>query len=191
MISTLSTIRFSLRVKAFYSTEALDTRMTARMCNSNARLNGKTVIITGGNNGLGKETAIDLAKRAIKTISLSKLANIVFTKELSRRLNGTNVCTYCCHPGIIPTNLFPPLYKYGGFRSSFTRYFLIPVFGKTVKQGAQTQIYCAVDEAVANETGMYYVNCRRDEPKSIALNRDIGKKFWDVSMQMISLNDTN
>ncbi|RWS07250.1 hypothetical protein B4U80_03296, partial [Leptotrombidium deliense] len=66
-----------------------------------------------------------------------------------------------------------------------------PVIGKTVKQGAQTQIYCAVDEVIANETGLYYFfsNCRRDDPKSIALNREVGKKLWDVSIQMVSLSD--
>ncbi|XP_045893449.1 retinol dehydrogenase 13-like isoform X3 [Micropterus dolomieu] len=93
-----------------------------------------------------------------KSYAQSKLANVLFTRELANRLQGTGVTTYSLHPGIIRTELgrhfWPtmPLWKrvvYAPLR------FLI----KSPKEGAQTTIYCAVMESLQNESGLYYRTC--------------------------------
>ncbi|XP_072017683.1 retinol dehydrogenase 13-like isoform X2 [Amphiura filiformis] len=86
----------------------------------------------------------------------SKLANILFTRALAKRLKGTGVTTYSLHPGSIQTDLQ---------RTAADQYFWAPLlfnkftyafFFKTPTQGAQTSIFCAVDESVANSSGKYY-----------------------------------
>ncbi|KYQ58958.1 Retinol dehydrogenase 11 [Trachymyrmex zeteki] len=126
-----------------------------------------------------------------KSYAQSKLANILFTKELARKLkeadiHGINV--YSLHPGIIPTRiarhgdraLFP------GF--TFCWNMFTPFFHKNAEEGAQTTIYCSVDEEVANETGLYYSNCGIATPYRMANKHQYPEKLWDVSCRLLHLN---
>lgn len=120
----------------------------------------------------------------------SKLANILFTKELARRLqeaniNGINV--YSLHPGLIPTKilrhsdnfLFPGTYYCFNLFAS--------IFCKNIVQGAQTTIYCSVDEKTANETGLYYSNCNVATPQWRARDDQYAKKLWNLSCRLLDL----
>ncbi|XP_054475470.1 retinol dehydrogenase 13-like isoform X1 [Anoplopoma fimbria] len=121
-----------------------------------------------------------------KSYAQSKLANVLFSRELVNKLQGTGVTTYSLHPGIIRTELgrhfWPkiPLWK----RVLFTPLmFLI----KTPTEGAQTTIYCAVEESLQDESGLYYSDCA---PKSAApqgLDDEAAKKLWDLSASMVGL----
>ncbi|TKS73423.1 Retinol dehydrogenase 13 [Collichthys lucidus] len=90
-----------------------------------------------------------------KSYRQSKLANVLFTRELANRLQGTGVTTYSLHPGVIRTelgrHLWPtmPLWKRVVYKPLV---FLI----KSPTEGAQTTIYCAVEESLQNESGLYY-----------------------------------
>ncbi|XP_069673279.1 retinol dehydrogenase 13-like isoform X2 [Periplaneta americana] len=86
----------------------------------------------------------------------SKLANILFTKELSSRLQGTQVTTYAVHPGVVATDLGRHLdtTMFKGVSWMFRN--VGKLFMKTPEEGAQTSIYCAVDENVKNDSGLYY-----------------------------------
>ncbi|CAG2106076.1 unnamed protein product, partial [Medioppia subpectinata] len=88
----------------------------------------------------------------------SKLANVLFSRELAKRLRHSNINTYSIHPGVIQTELgrhmadeTKPAEK-GWFVRNFT---LTPFLG------SQTTLYCALDDDIADETGYYYDNCRR------------------------------
>jgi NAD(P)-dependent dehydrogenase (short-subunit alcohol dehydrogenase family) len=91
-----------------------------------------------------------------RAYSNSKLANILFTREMARRLGReAPVTVYCLHPGVVYTEL--------GRNAFVNRPVLrqialavIWLFLKNPQQGAQTTIFCAVDEKVASETGKYY-----------------------------------
>ncbi|KAM9765812.1 retinol dehydrogenase 13 [Menidia menidia] len=116
----------------------------------------------------------------------SKLANVLFAKELAARLKGTGVSVYSLHPGVIRTELgrylLPTL--------ALWKRILASVFMKIVKnpwEGAQTTIYCAVDENVANESGLYYSDCAPKTPAPQALDDDAAKKLWDLSASMVGL----
>lgn len=117
----------------------------------------------------------------------SKLANILFTKELAKRLEGTNVHTYCLHPGVVDTEvtrhfdnaLFPG--------SQFLMKTVGKVATKTPEQGAQTSIYCSLDEKSANETGLYYADCKVACLSDQAKDMDMAKKLWDESVKLVKL----
>lgn len=117
----------------------------------------------------------------------SKLANVLFTRELSRRLQGTNVTANSLHPGIVNTELtryLPqsvPLYL---------RVLIVPLvylLGKTPLQGAQTTIHCAVDESLANVTGKYLSDCAIKEESKAAQDAEAAKKLWEVSEKLVGL----
>lgn len=121
-----------------------------------------------------------------KSYSQSKLANVLFTRELAKRLQGTGVTTYSLHPGVIRTelgrHLWPtmPLWK----RAIYTPLmFLI----KSPSEGAQTTIYCAVEESLQNESGLYYSDCAPKTAAPQALDDEAAKKLWNLSASMVGL----
>ncbi|XP_052007859.1 retinol dehydrogenase 11 [Xyrauchen texanus] len=116
----------------------------------------------------------------------SKLANVLFNRELAVRLQGSGVTTYALHPGVIRTelgrHLFPslPLWK---------RLLIIPFIFliKTPWQGAQTTIYCAVDESLQNSSGLYYSDCAPKEAAPQGRDDAAARRLWDLSASMVGL----
>ena len=81
----------------------------------------------------------------------SKLANILFTRELAKRLgNKSNITTYSLHPGIIYTNLG----RYLPLQSIYTK--LMKFLYLNEDMGSQTTLYCALEEGLHNQTGLFY-----------------------------------
>ncbi len=86
-----------------------------------------------------------------KAYSQSKLANVLFTRELAKRLGkNSNIKVYCLHPGIIRTDLWRHSKSNGLLK------FISKIFFINVELGAQTTLYCALEESLENETGLYY-----------------------------------
>ena len=115
----------------------------------------------------------------------SKLANILFTRELAKRLDGTGVTVNSLHPGIIFTDLFrhPTAWCY-------LIYFTIYLFGKRTKQGALTTIHLAVSEDVEGVTGVYFVDCKPIGPSEAAQDDGAAKKLWEISAHLVGLDTT-
>lgn len=114
----------------------------------------------------------------------SKLANIMFTYELARRLEGMGVTANCLHPGGVATNF--------GTDSSPVFRFLLDIGKKTFffvspEKGAQTSVYLASSADVEDVTGKYFDNCR--EKKSSRRSYDVAaqKKLWEISEKMTGL----
>src|SRR5947208_2914952 len=134
---------------------------------------GKSVLVTGGTGGIGEATAIGLAAlgarvgitgrdqarteaaaAGIRAYSQSTLANVMFTYELARRLDGTGVTATVCHPGVAATS-------FGAEDQAAHMAVMIRVarlFMKTPAQGAGTPIYLASSPEVEGVTGRYYAN---------------------------------
>ncbi|XP_038828941.1 retinol dehydrogenase 12-like [Salvelinus namaycush] len=86
-----------------------------------------------------------------KAYSHIKLANVLFTRSLAKRLQGTAVTAYSLHPGVVQTDLWRHL---NAPQAAIMK--MISPFIKTSVQGAQTTIYCAVDPELETESGGYY-----------------------------------
>lgn len=129
---------------------------------------------------------LDKDYRPEKSYRQSKLANVLFGKELAVRLQGTGVTVYSLHPGVIRTelgrHLFPTL-------ALWKRIIALPLMMliKTPWEGAQTTIYCAVEESLANESGFYYSDCARKEAAPQAQDDAAAKRLWDLSASMVGL----
>lgn len=116
----------------------------------------------------------------------SKLANVLFTRELANRLQGTGVTAYSLHPGVIYTEIWRhlrptlPLWK---------RFVIRPLLHllKTPRQGAQTTIYCAVDESLEGVSGLYYSDCAPKEAAPQGRDDAAAKRLWDLSASMVGL----
>ncbi|XP_024859457.1 retinol dehydrogenase 14-like isoform X2 [Kryptolebias marmoratus] len=121
-----------------------------------------------------------------KSYAQSKLANVLFTRELAHRLQGTGVTAYSLHPGVILTelgrHLLPtiPLWKR-------TMYKAFAFFIKNPTEGAQTTIYCAVEETLQNESGLYYSDCAHKTAAPQGLDDEAAKRLWDLSAAMVGL----
>ena len=112
----------------------------------------------------------------------SKLANVLFTRELSKRLEGTHVTVNALHPGIVSTEIARH------FVLSNIIFPLLWYFVKTPLQGAQTTIHCAVSEEMEGVSGKYLKDCHIVEPSKGAQDDDAAKKLWEVSAKLVGLD---
>ncbi|KAH8277835.1 hypothetical protein KR018_008507, partial [Drosophila ironensis] len=113
----------------------------------------------------------------IGAYSQSKLANILFTRELARRLEGTGVAVNSLHPGTIKTEILRNL-------SAPMKFLLKPViwtFFKTPKSGAQTTLYAALDPDLKGVSGMYFSDCKPKDVASAAKDDKTAKFLWEES----------
>lgn len=115
--------------------------------------------------------------------SQSKLANILFTRLLAKRLEGTGVTVYSLHPGVVQTELWRHV---NGFQQFVMN--MISPFTKNSVQGAQTTIYCAVEPTLETESGGYYSDCAPASCSAAATDDDMAQKLWELSCQMLSIS---
>ena len=108
----------------------------------------------------------------------SKLANILFTRELARRLEGKPITVNCLHPGFVASDFL----EKGGFWSFIKP--LAYLFAIDETAGAKTSIYLASSSEVVGVSGQYFAKCKRIEPTRAAKDDLAAKKLWDVSEQL-------
>ncbi len=109
----------------------------------------------------------------------TKLANVLFTMELSRRLKGTGITANSLHPGTVSTGLF-------GTFLGLPRWlkFLWGWFGVSPEKGAKTSLYLATSPQVAGISGRYFKNSRPYPVNPIANDENIAKRLWDLSADL-------
>jgi retinol dehydrogenase 12 len=118
---------------------------------------------------------------SFRVYGTSKLCNILFTRELARRLDGTGVTTNCLHPGFVGT-------RFG--QNNASNVFLkllartIMAFGLSPEEGAKTIIHLASSPDVATISGEYFYKCKIDQPAQAALDDAAAKRLWDVSAKL-------
>ena len=114
----------------------------------------------------------------------SKLCNILFTRELARRLAGTGVTANSLHPGTVRTGfgtdgdvsgLFALGIRMGG------------VFFKSPAQGARTSIHVASAPDLESTTGEYFVSRRVSKPSAAARDDEAARRLWEVSEQLVGI----
>jgi NAD(P)-dependent dehydrogenase (short-subunit alcohol dehydrogenase family) len=106
----------------------------------------------------------------------SKLANILFTRELARRLAGAGVAANCFHPGFVAT-------RFGDSAGGWTARLmpLARVFAVRPDEGADTLVYLASSPEVAGVTGGYFIKRRIAEPSAAARDDDDARRLWEAS----------
>ncbi|XP_026139525.1 retinol dehydrogenase 13 isoform X1 [Carassius auratus] len=117
----------------------------------------------------------------------SKLANVLFSRELARRIKGTGVSSYCLHPGVIRTELIRHiLVQYPVLKIVLS----VPciLLMKTPWQGAQTSIYCAVTEGLESKSGCYFSDCAEKDPAPEGKDDEVSRRLWEESARMVGLN---
>jgi len=150
---------------------------------------GRVVMLSSGAHNMAPKEGIrfdDLAGAKGYTpwghYGQSKLANLLFAKELARRLAGTRRTANAVHPGVIRTNL-------GRHMPSFANlvFGLVgPLFLKTVAQGAATEVYVAVHPAVATTSGAYFADCNVAKPRADADDPALARRLWEASEEIVS-----
>jgi retinol dehydrogenase 14 len=109
----------------------------------------------------------------------SKLAQILFTAEFARRLDGTGVTVNACHPGVVKTNL--------GAQDAPAFFRFARIFFKSPAKGAETPVYLAASPAAASLTGQYFVNRAVHAMSPKARDRDVAGRLYDVSLALTGL----
>ena len=105
--------------------------------------------------------------------SVSKLCNVLFMKELARRIEGTGVRTYALHPGVVASDIWRRVPW--PVRPLMTRFMI------TNEEGAQTTLHCATSHEAASDNGLYYDRCKPKEPSPLANDRDLQAELWKRS----------
>jgi retinol dehydrogenase 14 len=118
-----------------------------------------------------------------RAYSRTKLANILFTYELARRLQGTGVTANCLHPGVIGTQL---LADYMGIPIAGRA--LARTFGASPEKGAETSIYLATSPDVETVTGKYFEAQRERRSSRESYDEAAARRLWEVSEQLTGLS---
>jgi NAD(P)-dependent dehydrogenase (short-subunit alcohol dehydrogenase family) len=109
---------------------------------------------------------------------VSKLANVLFTVELARRLDGEHVHSYALHPGRVASDVWRRVpWPFRG---------LLKLFMISNEQGAATTLHCALSEQAASETGRYYDDCRLKEPSAVSQDPALAKELWSRSEEWVA-----
>lgn len=111
-----------------------------------------------------------VSRTGLTEYSVSKLANALFSAELSRRLAGTGVATYALHPGVVASDVWRSVPW--PFRPLIKRWMI------TVEEGALTTLHCAASLDAANETGLYYDKCKVKTPSHLARDAALAAELW-------------
>ncbi|KAF7663321.1 hypothetical protein LDENG_00213890 [Lucifuga dentata] len=117
--------------------------------------------------------------------SQSKLANLLFTLELSHRLEGSEVTVNALTPGIVRTRLGRHVHI--PFLAKPLLYLASLVFFKSPLEGAQTPLYLACSPEVDGVSGKCFANCKEEKLMAKATDDQAAKKLWDISERMVGL----
>jgi NAD(P)-dependent dehydrogenase (short-subunit alcohol dehydrogenase family) len=123
----------------------------------------------------------------LRAYARSKLANVLFTRELARRLAGAGVTVNALHPGKVATGIWShgaPPWARAPFAAVFAaaRPFML-----TPERGAQTIVHLATAPEVAGMTGLYFEKNRPKPPSVLARDDALARRLWDASARLVRL----
>jgi len=118
----------------------------------------------------------------MRAYSRSKLANVLFTAELARRLEGTGVTANALHPGAVATNIWSHAPWYTQPLLAVAKLFML-----SSAQGADPIVHLAASPELRHVTGAYFERSRRVTPAPLARDEAVARKLWDVSAALVGL----
>ena len=117
----------------------------------------------------------------LDTYRNSKLANVLFSLELQKRLEGEDVCVYSVHPGVVATQLIRDLSPwFEALLRTFLSFYL-----KDAEEGAKTQVMVASDPSLQNTCAKYWADCRVQEETAQAKDEKVAAKLWAKTEEML------
>lgn len=147
----------------------------------------RIVTVSSGAHKVGKihfeDLKLEKSYATFKAYAQSKLANILFTKELSRRLEGENITANCLHPGAVATQM--GINRETGFGTLITK--CLKPFFLTPEEGAATTIYLATSKEVEGINGAYFYKKKIAPTSRSANDLLLAKKLWDVSESLMPM----
>lgn len=123
---------------------------------------------------------------AFPTYGHSKLANILFARELAERLKGTRVTANALHPGGVRSQLGAQNNWYAGRILALVKPFL-----RTAEKGAETSVYLATSDEVVATSGEYFYNCKQKKTKAYARDREQAQRLWALSEGLVGATARN
>ncbi len=145
----------------------------------------RIVVVASGAHKAGKIHFDDInlqhGYNVVRAYSQSKLANVLFTKELARRLSDKGITVNCCHPGAVATNM--GVDRDTGFGKTITG--ILKPFFLTPEEGSRTAVFLAADESVKNITGKYFYKCKIAKSSELSNNEEIAKRLYALSEKLI------
>ncbi len=146
----------------------------------------RIVVVASGAHKTGKIHFDDInlhrGFNVIKAYSQSKLANVLFTRELARRLKDKGITVNCCHPGAVATNI--GIDRETGFGKTVTG--LLKPFFQTPEQGARTAVFLATDDSVADVSGEYFYKCKIAKSSKRSKDMELAKELFEFSEKLIN-----
>lgn len=115
----------------------------------------------------------------------SKLANVLFTYALARRLKGTGVTANCLHPGVVSTGLMKPK----GSLVVKVMMTLMRPFLASPEKGAATSIYIASSPEIEGVTGKYFVDCKAVPSSPVSYDESLQERLWKLSLRQTGWKD--
>jgi retinol dehydrogenase-14 len=147
----------------------------------------RVVTVSSGAQAMGRIAFDDLQGArdysGQRAYSQSKLANVMFTHELARRLAGTGVTATCLHPGVVHTNFGAE--DQAWWFAVISR--VVRPLLKTPAQGAQTPIYLASSPDADGVTGQFFANRTPKTANKVAYDTDMTARLWQVSADLAGL----
>ena len=125
------------------------------------------------------------AYKALRVYCRTKLANVLFTKELARRLLGAGVTANCLHPGVIATKLLADGMGMPRALRPTTR-----LIGSSPDKGAKTSIYLATSPEVEGVSGKYFVRQKTVESSKVSHDENMASQLWRVSAELTGLSQS-
>jgi retinol dehydrogenase-12 len=120
-----------------------------------------------------------VTRTGLREYGVSKLCNVLFTRELGRRWSGSGVTSYALHPGVVATRIWRQVPQ--PLRWLMTKAMISP------EAGARTTIMCATAPALADVSGRYYDKEREARPSRLAQDDALAARLWDESEEMVGL----
>jgi NAD(P)-dependent dehydrogenase (short-subunit alcohol dehydrogenase family) len=114
----------------------------------------------------------------------SKLANLLFTYELARRLEGTKVTVNALNPGLVRSNFGLNIPGPVGLLKRLMN----AVIGVSPEEGAKTSLYLAISPEVEGVTGKYFEKCKPIGSSPISYDKDAARRLWQVSAELTGLS---
>jgi NAD(P)-dependent dehydrogenase (short-subunit alcohol dehydrogenase family) len=149
----------------------------------------RIVNVSSGAQGMGRMNFDDLQgeKRysGQNAYNQSKLANVLFTYALARRLEGSGVIVNAVHPGVVRTN-------FASENATFFMRLLIGVvrpFMREPEKGAETSVYLATSPAVEGVSGKYFADLKPVRTNPISYEQAVQERLWDESARLVHLNE--